>query len=531
MLERETRWLRKIRDLSQRLGATEDLGALLPAILDSAVELTGAERGFLVLVEGVKSDGRPKTRVAEARGFDRASLHSSQVRVSRTVIRRVIEEERALVTTSESEDCDVMNVSSVRDSRVRSIACVPLRLRGETRGALYLDHRFVEEAFGEDDLPVLDVFANQAALALEWARLRARDSEHQRELAQAKDQLDALRSDEEAALLPAGSRRSYGALIGASPAMQVLYEEIERASRTDDTVLVLGETGSGHELVARELHARRSGRTSAFAVQTCAVSTADLAQRLFGTADRRGLFEAVGDGTLMLDDADQLTPDMQTRLLDVLKRRTWPGLAGALPLRCRLVFASHEDLRALVEAGELREDLYYRLDVMRIIVPPLRQRPGDVELLIDHLLSQLPRRPEISANALSILSGYTWPGNVLELENELRRLLALGQRRLSATHLSAEIREGRGLSRAPTSFSGMTLGQVEAEVVKTALAEHDREDPRHARLGRRLLSHRQASAEERPHHHQPEPAKRRPPSAAHDSTSFCRVVGKRCAGA
>ena len=153
-MSRELAWLRRIRDLAQKLAVTDALPELLPAILDAAIELTEAERGFLVLVEGEGKDGRPKTRIVEARGFDRAALKGPQLKVSRTVVERVLERGQGLVTTSDGLDQDIIEVSSVQSERVRSIACVPLSLPGETSAVLYLDHRFIRDSFGADDLPL-----------------------------------------------------------------------------------------------------------------------------------------------------------------------------------------------------------------------------------------------------------------------------------------------------------------------------------------------------------------------------------------
>jgi len=460
---REQRWLRRIRDLSQRVGAETDQERILPLILDAAVELTEAERGFLVVVEpGAGAEGM---RVAEARGFDQAALRGPDVKVSRTVVRRVLERGRGLVTTSE-EDSDVMDVSSIREAQVRSIISVPLRLRGEVLGALYLDHRQVAAAFGEADVPLLEIFAGQAALALDWARLQAGDD------------------DGEGGPGAVGrSIRRYGPLIGASPPMLALYEEIERAARAPDPVLILGESGTGKELVARELHRRGPAAGRDFAALPCDMPSRELEERLFGPAayPERGLLEQAA--TLLLDDVEQLTPHVQTRVAWLLKEGGWsPPGAASRPLACRVLAASGADLRRLVEEDELREDLFYRLDVMRIVVPPLRQRRADVPLLVDELVGRHAERAvEISPRAVELLSAYPWPGNVRELENEVRRLCALGKRRVSAQQLSPEVREGRGVSSGPGDLSGLTLGEVEERLVRTALADCDGNKARAAR--------------------------------------------------
>jgi DNA-binding NtrC family response regulator len=465
-MSRELTWLRRIRDHSQRLSVSEELPRLPSVILDAAIELADAERGFLVLVDGQQADGSPKTRVAQARGFDRAALQSSQVKVSRTVIKRVLDRDRSLVSSSDREDADVMQVSSVESNRVRSIACVPLRLREAVLGVLYLDHRFVEDAFTEEDLPLLEVFASQAALALEWARTRAQEAERtlalQSELRELRERAPEAEGEPEP-LPPSGTLERYGALAGGSPPMLALYEEIERAARCDDPVLLLGEPGSGLELVARELHARGHAPEEPFVVETCALTGQELRAALFGTADRVGAFERAGRGTLLLDDVDQLTPDLQVRVVQVLKHKAWPGLVGPVPLRCRVVAASHEDLRGLTREGVLREDLYYRFDVMRLVVPPLRQRGGDLPRLIE-ALTPGDEALELTPEALRLLRGYGWPGNVRELANEVGRWVAAGRGRVTKRDLSPELRAGRGSVSA-----GATLQQVEARAVQEAL--------------------------------------------------------------
>ena len=470
----ELLWLQRIRDLSQRLSVREALEDLPREILDAAIELTDAERGFLVLVEGVKPDGTPKTRVACARGFDGAALRGPQVKVSRTVVRRVLERGSGLVTSSEAEDRDVLQASSVLSSRVRSIACVPLLLKDETLGVLYLDHRFLESAFSADDLPLLEVFAAQSGLALRWAQTRAEQEKRQAALA---TELASLRERTPGSKSPEPTQRSltrYGELVGGSPPMLALYGEIERATHGDGAVLLLGEPGCGLTLTARELHRRSRAEGEPFVVQTAALPGHELRDALFGTASSPGAFERAGAGTLVIDDVEQLTPDLQVRIVQVLKTHTWPGLSGPIPLACRVLACSHQNLRALALEGLVREDLYYRLDAHRLVVPPLRQRRGDLEALIKHLQ---PRAFSVSAKARQLMEGYSWPGNVRELSNEVRRLAGLG-REVVLDDLSLEIQTGeRRLSDSPA----LTLDQIEAHAVRDALERSGNNKARAAR--------------------------------------------------
>jgi transcriptional regulator with GAF, ATPase, and Fis domain len=481
--ERELLWLRRLRDLSHRLATEHEVKALLPLILDAAIELTQAERGFLVRVEPGRRAERVKLKVELARGFDQETLQGATGKVSRTVVERVLERGRGLVTTSE-EDQDVRELSSVQARRVLSILCVPMQLRGETRGVLYLDHRFDPGAFSDRDLPIVAAFADQAALALETAELlAAREVEARRQ----EEPLELSGDDPGPAPPPfppgAGPLR-FGQLIGASPPMRALYAEIERAARSTALVLITGESGTGKELVARELHARGLRPDEPFLSENCAALADTLLEsELFGhrkgsftgaTADRKGLFQLAGRGTLFLDEVGDMSPVLQGKLLRVLQEGLVRPVGGdvAVPVACRVIAATHRDLRALVEAGQFREDLYYRLDVLRLHLPPLRQRPDDIPALLAHVLEAESAVPvEVTPKALELLTGYAWPGNVRELENEARRLAALGELRITARHLSPEISQGRGLARAAGTYSGKTLGEVEREMVAAALRE------------------------------------------------------------
>ncbi len=498
--DRELRWLRRLRDLTHRLARERERRRLLPGILDAAIELAEAERGYLVLVTP-RPGARPKLKVEVARGFDQEALQGAAGKVSRTVVERVLEQGRGVVTTRE-EDRDLRDVTSVADRRVLAILCAPLRLRGEVRGVLYLDHRFRPDAFVEADLPLVEAFADQAALALEEAE-RAPPAAPTAgappggaaPAALATSGAGDADADDPSAgpTLPPGTTR-LGALIGGSAPMRALYARLERAARTRAPVLITGESGTGKELVARELHARGAAAGEPFLSESCAaLAEGVLESELFGhrrgaftgaDADRRGLFEQAGRGTLFLDEVGETSPAMQAKLLRVLQEgRVRPVGGDALvPVACRVVAATHRDLRALVAAGAFREDLYYRLDVLRLHVPPLRERPEDLPLLVEHLLAREAGRPlEVTPAALELLAAHGWPGNVRELENECRRLAALGLERVRARDLSPEVGRGEGLVRAGGDYAGKTLGQVEREMVALALRESGGNKARAAR--------------------------------------------------
>jgi two-component system nitrogen regulation response regulator GlnG len=230
-------------------------------------------------------------------------------------------------------------------------------------------------------------------------------------------------------------------LIGRSPAMQEIYRIIARLTTTDLTVMINGESGAGKELVARALHDYGRRRSGPFvAINMAAIPRELIESELFGhergaftgaTNRHVGRFEQANGGTLFLDEIGDMPPEAQTRLLRVLQEGEFTTVGGRQPIRAnaRIVAATHRDLRALIRTGQFREDLYYRLNVVPIRLPPLRERPDDIPVLAQHFLNKaqnegLPAKT-IDPPAMAMLAAYRWPGNVRELENLIRRLAAL----------------------------------------------------------------------------------------------------------
>ncbi len=230
-------------------------------------------------------------------------------------------------------------------------------------------------------------------------------------------------------------------LIGRSPAMQEIYRVIARLTTTDLTVMINGESGAGKELVARALHDYGRRRAGPFvAINMAAIPRELIESELFGhergaftgaTNRHVGRFEQAAGGTLFLDEIGDMPPEAQTRLLRVLQEGEYTSVGGRQPIRAnaRIIAATHRDLRALIRAGQFREDLFYRLNVVPIRLPPLRERPDDIPVLAQHFLNKaqsegLPAKT-IDPAAMALLSAYRWPGNVRELENLIRRLAAL----------------------------------------------------------------------------------------------------------
>jgi two-component system, NtrC family, response regulator HupR/HoxA len=309
-----------------------------------------------------------------------------------------------------------------------------------------------------------------------------------RENARLRDELqlayNALRRETDAAReRPLSLERLIGAGGGLAAAVALARKVLE----TDTTVLLLGETGTGKELFARLIHDNGPRRARPFVAQNCgALPESLLESELFGhargaftgaTAERKGLFEEADGGTIFLDEVGEMSPAVQLRLLRVLQegeiRRV--GAAGVRRVDCRVVAATNADLEAAVQAGRFRKDLYYRLNVFPIQLPPLRERVEDIPALAEHFLRRHRERARravtgISADALRCLAAYPFPGNVRELENEIERALALAEdgRPIGIEHLSERLRQA---APAPAPTLNEAIEQLKRRMIEDALRE------------------------------------------------------------
>ncbi|MFC1609814.1 sigma 54-interacting transcriptional regulator, partial [Myxococcota bacterium] len=461
---------RRILTINRRLAREHEVGLLLELIVDAAIELLGAERGFLVL------RGGEGVRVAVARNFDRQSLEDGRQRISRSIAHESLRVGEAILTTNAQQDHRFADVASVAMLKVRSVICVPLR--GTARdedpviGALYLDHRFQDRAFTDDDVELCESFADQAAIALENARLLEQTREQERRLAAQNERLERLNeqlqkeaaqyaAEAEAALRrlreegpSVGVGRGFERIVGRSDKLREALRLVDRFADTDVPVFIYGESGTGKELVARAIHERSSRVDKAFVSINCGAMPENLIEsELFGykkgaftgaVRDKTGLLHAAEGGTLFLDEIGEMPLTMQVKLLRVLQEREYRPVGATAMVRAdvRVVSASHENLEALVASGGFREDLYYRLRVVEIRVPPLRERREDIPLLVDHFCRAIANESaeeRFAREAMARLLGHDWPGNVRELENEVRRALALADGTVGLKDLSERL--------------------------------------------------------------------------------------------
>jgi len=314
-------------------------------------------------------------------------------------------------------------VESLVASQVRSLLCVPLTVFQRTIGCLYLDTLSLARRFDKEDLELVAAVAGVCSFALENARrLQWLEQEN-------------LRLTTEIAM-----ERT---LVGDSKKMKEVFQFLGRVAPSEATVLIYGESGTGKELAARAIHRKSPRSGKAFmAINCAAIPETLLESELFGhekgaftgaAAQRKGRLEMADGGVVFLDEIGELAPALQVKLLRVLQEREFERLGGTRPIRVdiRLIAATNRNLEEFVKSGGFRQDLYFRLNVVNLTMPPLRERKEDIQLLASffvHKLSKksgMPPKP-VSREALAVLANYDWPGNVRELENVIERALVLG---------------------------------------------------------------------------------------------------------
>ena len=453
----------RLLEINKQLNRRLPLDALLDAILDNAIELTGAERGFVLLRDAQNCECAPRATWTGRK----CGVGSSKF--SHSIAEQAIEQRSVIVAADAMADQRFSEQLSVHGLKLRAVLCVPLVANDDVKGALYVDNRFRAGAFSVVHKALMEAFADQAGIALYNAGLLSDSAQHREALAEAKDELEVLNRQlqtqvvEQAEQLSQISERLRGHegelvrrfnaanLIGQSKVMRELFANIERLADEDAPVFICGESGSGKELVARAMHYSSASRDQPFVSVNCAAIPASLLEsELFGHVkgaftgalrDRTGLFGAAGRGVLLLDEAGDMPPAMQAKLLRVLQEKTFRPVGSwqERQSRCRVLSAGQRPLEDLVAEGSFREDLLYRLRVLEVRVPPLRERPEDIPVLIAHFLRKSEQTVEISPGAMRALMDFAWPGNVRQLENELKR----------AVLLSADSSRGRGAVAGP----------------------------------------------------------------------------------
>jgi serine/threonine-protein kinase PknK len=494
--------LADVESLVRALGHRERLRPLLDQVLDALVLWTGVERGLLLL-RAPNGHLRPRA----ARNIGKNDLSGVQLELSTSLAERALQEGKPVVAVDAAGDLPEVH-ESVHALKLRSVLAVPLVARGEPLGVVYLDDRVRRGAFGARELSWVRLVATLAALAIADARdqllLRraARRAERatQRlhgELSRREAELDVAERELSRVRDARETRFSYDAIVGKSEAVRGMLQIVDRVTATEVPVLLLGESGSGKELVARAIHQNGSRGRAPFVSENCAaIPEALLESALFGHVrgaftgaqrSRSGLFEVADRGTLFLDEIGEMSLGMQTKLLRALQNgEVRPvGSEAVRHVDVRVIAATHRDLAALVASGRFREDLYYRLNVISVRVPPLRERFGDVSLLVQHFLKLHAggRKITVERPAMDALASFPWPGNVRQLENEVRRALVLSDDVIRLDQLSRDVAQASRPSRVGDEFDLRgRVDALEADLVRAALRRTEGNQTRAAEL-------------------------------------------------
>jgi transcriptional regulator with GAF, ATPase, and Fis domain len=413
--ERLAAELSTVLKIATHIGGIRDEGGLQWQLLGMLFDVVPAQRAAILFLDDAGE-------VAKSAAWDRVHGPEVPVRVSRTLLKKITSERTGLLLDN-LKGSSVGQAASLQSAGVRSALCMPLLLNDRISGAIYLDTRSPENPFDSDHLQLIAAVAGLISLA--WANLR---------------QLEKLR--EENNYLQEEINLNHE-LVGDSPRMRAVYELIRRVAATDSTVLIQGESGTGKELVARAIHNSSSRTDGPFVAVNCAAITETLLEsELFGhekgaftgaVAQKKGKIELANAGTLFLDEIGEFAITLQAKLLRVLQEREFERVGGTRPMKIdvRFVAATNRGLLQAVEAGTFRRDLYHRLNVVSVTLPPLRERAEDISLLADYFVAKASRkcrmRPKpISPEAQACLLSYDWPGNVRELEHAMERALVMG---------------------------------------------------------------------------------------------------------
>jgi transcriptional regulator with GAF, ATPase, and Fis domain len=434
--------LRKLYEFSDKLMTMKEIDQLLEAMLDAVIEVTGAEKGLILLNDdafaaragktepsqvAVDAPGHPLIRTS--RNIKREAIPGPGGAISDSIVRKVIETGRPVIVSDALNDSQFKTSESVLALRLSSVMCAPLVSQGHVQGVLYVGNDRVKGLFDKNQLDVLSIFAAQASLILQNAML-----------------LNALREDKEKLVAELKDKR-FGEIIGACPSMIEVFRKLQKVATTDISVLITGETGTGKELIAREIHRRSNRANGPFVVINCGAIPENLIEsELFGhvrgaftgaVASRAGKFQAANGGSLFLDEIGELPLNLQVKLLRALQERVVfrVGDSKAEKVDIRVVAATNRVLEDEIRTGRFREDLYYRLNVVNIYLPPLRERGEDVLIIAKALLSK--HAEELGAHvqgftpqALAAIKKSPWPGNIRQLENRIKKALVLCEKSL-----------------------------------------------------------------------------------------------------
>lgn len=448
-------------EIGKLLIAENDVAKLLSLAMDKIIESTKAQRG-MILVFGENGELLFET----ARHFEKQNIAQPELEISKTIILSVVETGRPIILENALDDDTFQKSQSISKLQLLSVACVPLKHNENNFGAIYIDNRKITAIFNQKTGELLQEFANLIAVAVKNALDRRKLIEKQRKLA---DQL--------------AEKQGYGQIIGESSAMKNILELVDEIADTDATVLITGETGTGKELIARALHLKSHRRDQEFVALNCAAIPENLIEsELFGHekgaftgAQHRkpGWVDAANKGSLFLDEIGDIPTTTQVKLLRFLQSGEYSPVGQTKNKKAdvRIIAATNRDLAKMVQQGAFRQDLYYRLNIIEAMLPPLREREKDILLIAEYFLTRykaLFKKTTISlsSDAEDFLLSYAFPGNVRELENMMQRAVLLARKNIiDPKHLKPATAEVEEVGMA--AFDSQHFNSAKQKVVET----------------------------------------------------------------
>jgi Nif-specific regulatory protein len=459
-------------EISRLLDSSLDLGEVVHPVLEAIDAHLGIRLGVLSLLNRATES----ISIEAAFGLSASAQRRGHYRIGEGIIGRVIETGEPIVVARVADEPALVNRTGALDAPEvagLSLICVPIKAGSVVFGCLLTDRVFDEPTPVAEDVRLLSILASLISQAV---KLRQAAQEDSRRLLAENDR---LREELAERFRPEN-------LVGNSEAMLGVFSLIGQVSHSDATVLIRGETGTGKDLVAHAIHYNSARSGGAFIKVNCAALPESIIEsELFGhergaftgaIAARKGRFELADGGSIFLDEIGDLTPTTQVKLLRVLQEREFERVGGTATLRCdvRVIAATNRNLEELIAEGGFRSDLYYRLNVFPIHIPPLRVRKSDVLLLADYFVEKYARQnrksiKRITTAAIDMLMSYHWPGNVRELENCIERAALVSSDVIHGHHLPPTLQTADASGTAPQGSLHAELERVERELVQDAL--------------------------------------------------------------
>ncbi|MEM5948196.1 nif-specific transcriptional activator NifA [Spirochaetia bacterium 38H-sp] len=473
-MEKKVRELSLLFEVSQILAQAIDVKDVLQPVLRLISEHEGMNRGTITLLNRQTGE----IVIEEAYGLSTSQKQRGRYRIGEGVTGKVVETGKPIVIRKLSESKEFLNKTGSRKlEKELSFFCVPIKSGNEVIGTLSADRDYDPEMDIEDEGRLLSILAS----------LIAQSVKVKQEMAEEREKLlmenQRLHEELKEHFKPAN-------IVGTSKAMQDVYDMLATVSKSEATVLIRGESGTGKELIAHAIHYNSFRADKPFVKVNCAALPETIIEsELFGHEKgaftgainrRKGRFELANEGTIFLDEIGDLSPQMQVKLLRVLQEKEFERVGGTetIKVNVRVIAATNRNLEKLMEEGKFREDLYYRLNVFPIHIPPLRERKSDIILLADHFTEKYSKQnnkdiQRISTPALNLLTSYHWPGNVRELENCIERAVILSTDGvIHSYHLPPSLQSAES---SHTEFRGTlqeTLDRLEKELIEDALKTH-----------------------------------------------------------